>query len=206
MNKYVHPKVPTGEGCTLCIRICVYTYTCPCARVNAVSRPFFRERGPRPPSQILSLHVYNMPTVSTISRPRLLVVHSVYRLYPGKREYAQCPQTMQSVYKLCTVSTGYAQVNVYVHSVYKPRTVSTNYKLCTVSTDYTYTHSHSHSHNHLSCRLLEFPGILHRRVVPALLDPVGPRAARGGPQHDGGPSGPGIPASQALGAVATAEL
>ena len=40
-----------------------------------------------------------------------------------------------------------------------------------------YMHSHSHSHNHLSCHLLELPGILHRQVVPALLDPMGPRAA-----------------------------
>ena len=38
-------------------------------------------------------------------------------------------------------------------------------------------YSHSHSHNHLSCRLLVLPGISHRQVVPALLDPVGPRAA-----------------------------
>ena len=59
-----------------------------------------------------------MPTVSITSRPRLLVVHSVYRLYPGKRVCAQCQQTMQNVYKLCTVSTDYTQVNVYVHSVY----------------------------------------------------------------------------------------
>ena len=42
---------------------------------------------------------------------------------------------------------------------------------------YIYSHSHSHSHNHLSCRLLELPGISRRQVVPALLDPVGPRAA-----------------------------
>ena len=41
----------------------------------------------------------------------------------------------------------------------------------------TYIHSHSHSHNHLSCRLLELPGISRRQVVPASLDPVGPRAA-----------------------------
>ena len=33
-----------------------------------------------PPSGILSLHIYNMLTVSTISRPRLLVVHSVHAL------------------------------------------------------------------------------------------------------------------------------
>ena len=107
----------------------VYTYTCPCARVNAISRPFFREG-----SQILSLHIYSMPTVSTISRPRLLVVHSVHRIYPGKRVCAQCLQTMQTVYKLCTVSTNYTRVNVYVHSVYKPRTVSTNYAQCPQTT------------------------------------------------------------------------
>ena len=67
-------------------RVCVHTYTCPCARVNAGSGPF-----------LLSLRVDNMPTVSTISRPRLPVVHSVYRLY------------MHSANKLCTVSTNYAQ-------------------------------------------------------------------------------------------------
>ena len=42
---------------------------------------------------------------------------------------------------------------------------------------YMYAYSHSHSHNHLSCRLLELPGISRRQVVPASLDPVGPRAA-----------------------------
>ena len=42
---------------------------------------------------------------------------------------------------------------------------------------YIYIYSHSHSHNHLSCRLLELPGISHQQMVPALLDPVGPRAA-----------------------------
>ena len=42
---------------------------------------------------------------------------------------------------------------------------------------YIYIYSHSHSHNHLSCRLLELPGISRRQVVPASLDPVGPRAA-----------------------------
>ena len=51
----------------------------PCVRVNDVSGPFLGEGGLRPPSQILALRVYNMPAVSTISRPRLLVVHSVYR-------------------------------------------------------------------------------------------------------------------------------
>ena len=42
---------------------------------------------------------------------------------------------------------------------------------------YVYIYSHSHSRNHLSCRLLELPGISRRQVVPASLDPVGPRAA-----------------------------
>ena len=46
-----------------------YAYTCPCARANA-----------GPPSQILSLRVYNMATVSTIIRPRLQTMHSVHRL------------------------------------------------------------------------------------------------------------------------------
>ena len=71
-------------------------------------------------TQKLPLRAYNMPIGSTISRPRLLVVHSVYRLYQHKRVCAQCLQTMQSVYKLCTVSTDYTGENVYVHSVYRP--------------------------------------------------------------------------------------
>ena len=51
----------------------------PCVRVNDGSGPFLGEGGLRPPSQILALRVYNMPTVSTIRRLRLPVVHSVYR-------------------------------------------------------------------------------------------------------------------------------
>ena len=42
---------------------------------------------------------------------------------------------------------------------------------------YTYIYSQSHSHNHLSCRLLELPGISRRQVVPASIEPVGPKAA-----------------------------
>ena len=92
----------------------MYAYTCPCARVNTVSGPFFREGG-----QILSLRVYNMPTVSTISRPRLLVVHSVYRLYPGKCECAQCLQTMQSVCRLYAYAYMYTLIRrVYVAYTY----------------------------------------------------------------------------------------
>ena len=64
--------------------------TCPCAQVNNLSGLFFREGCLWPPSQILSLHIYNMPAVCTIGRPRLLVVHSVYRLYSGQPVCAQC--------------------------------------------------------------------------------------------------------------------
>ena len=111
-------------------------YACTRACVKAVGGPFFREGGLQPISQILSLCVYNTLTVSTISR-RLLVVHSVYRLYPGNRECAQCLQTMHSVYKPHTVSTNYAQCLQTTHSVYK---------LCTVSTDYTYRHIHVYAY------------------------------------------------------------
>ena len=108
-------------------RIRVYAYTCLFARVNAVSGLFFREGGLPPPSQILCLRIYNVPTVCTISKPRLLVVHSVYGPYPGKRVCAQWPQTIHSVYKLYTLSNNYTQCPQTIHSVYKLYTVSTNY-------------------------------------------------------------------------------
>ena len=63
------------------------------AWVNDVSGLFFG----RGPFQTLSLRVYNMPTVSTISRPRLLGAGSVYRLQAalvwcmGKRTYPPHP-------------------------------------------------------------------------------------------------------------------
>ena len=72
-----------------------------CPWVNDVSELFFREAGRSPLSQMVSLSVYNMPTVSTISRPSLLVVHSAYRLNPGNvylhsvYMYAQCLQAIQ---------------------------------------------------------------------------------------------------------------
>ena len=103
------------------IHVYVYVYTCPCARVNAVSGPFFREGGLWPPSQILSLRVYNMLTMSTISRPRLLVGHGVYRLYPGKLVCAQCLQNMHSVHKtirirVCAVYALHVRVRVYMYT------------------------------------------------------------------------------------------
>ena len=55
------------------------------ARANGVSGPFFLEGGLQLPSQILSLRVYNKPTVSTISRPCLLVADHVYRLQAALR-------------------------------------------------------------------------------------------------------------------------
>ena len=79
-----------------------------------LQRTVLGEGGLRPPSQILALRVYNMPTVSTISRPRLLVVHIVYR-----------PQTSQilalRVYNMPTVSTISRPRLLVVHSVYGPR-------------------------------------------------------------------------------------
>ena len=99
----------------------VYAYTCPRARVNTVSGPFFEEGGLRAPSQKLSLCAYNMPTVSTISGPGLLVVHSIYRLYSGKRACALCLQTMHRVYvyaQCLQVSTGYTYKHIRVYEVY----------------------------------------------------------------------------------------
>ena len=50
--------------------------TCQCARLNAVSGPFLGEGG-----RILALCVYNMPAVSTISKPRPLGADRVFRLH-----------------------------------------------------------------------------------------------------------------------------
>ena len=85
--------------------------TCPCARVNDVSGPFFMEEGLGPlPKHCLF--------VSTTCR--------------------QCLQLAGCGYLWCTVSTYYTWANVYVHSVYKLCTTSTNYAqcvhVCTVST------------------------------------------------------------------------
>ena len=112
-----------------CIRICVDTHIC--IRVYMYTPPPMCLHHPlrllerhahvhgqmtladlRAPSQILSLCVYNTLTVSAISRRRLLVVHTVYRLYLGKHVYAQCRETMRGAYKLCTVSA-------CTHTVYR---------------------------------------------------------------------------------------
>ena len=104
-------------------------------------RTVLGEGGLRPPSQILALRVYNMPTVSTISRPRLLVVHSVYRpqtahpLCAGKRwqqtvlgEGGLRPPSQilaLRVYNMPTVSTISRPRLLVVHSVYRPQTAHT---------------------------------------------------------------------------------
>ena len=51
-----------------------------CARVNAIRGPFWGERGLQLPSPILALSVYNMQTVSTMSRQCLHGGDSVCRL------------------------------------------------------------------------------------------------------------------------------
>ena len=110
----------------------------PSMRVNDGSGPFWGKGAEGPPSQILALRVYNMPTVSTISRPRLLVVHSVYRpqtalpLYAGKRwqrtvlgEGGRRPPSQilaLRVYNMPTVSTISRPRLLVVHSVYRPQT------------------------------------------------------------------------------------
>ena len=101
-------------------------------------RTVLGEGGLRPPSQILALRVYNMPTVSTISRPRLLVVHSVYRpqtahpLCAGKRRQRTVlgegglrpPSQILAlrVYNMPTVSTISRPRLLVVHIVYRPQT------------------------------------------------------------------------------------
>ena len=106
-----------------------------------LQRTVLGEGGLRPSSQILALRVYNMPTVSTISRPRLLVVHSVYRpqtahpLCAGKRwqqtvlgEGGLRPPSQilaLRVYNMPTVSTISRPRLLVVHSVYRPQTAHT---------------------------------------------------------------------------------
>ena len=95
----------------------------PYVRAKDGSGPFWGEGGLRPPSQILALRVYNMPTVSTISRPRLPVVHTVYRpqtalpLCAGKRciyiYIYMC--VWRYMYIRCTASYDTVHVCVYIH-------------------------------------------------------------------------------------------
>ena len=69
----------------------VYAYTRIHATVHGPLADRFLGKGAFGPLLKYCPHIYNMPTVSTISRLRLLVVHSVYRLYPGKRRVLTRP-------------------------------------------------------------------------------------------------------------------
>ena len=81
--------------------------------------------------------VYKLCTVSTS-------MHSVYRLYSGKRAYAQCPPTMHSVYKLCTGST-------CMHSVYRLYVSTYTYtRIRSVYEVYTYTRIHIRVYTYIS--------------------------------------------------------
>ena len=111
------------------LHIYIYAHTCPCVRVNTVTRPFLRERGLGFPSQILSPRVHNTLTVSTISRPCLLEVrsvYSVYRLYPGKHACVESLQTMHMVdmYAQCRRTThtrACTRTHVYATGGMSPR-------------------------------------------------------------------------------------
>ena len=117
-------------------------------------RTVLGEGGLRPPSQILALRVYNVPATSTISRPLLPMVHSVYRpqtahhLYAGKRwqrtvlgEGGLRPPSQilaLRVYNMPTTSTISRPRLPMVHSVYEPQTAWCVHRLVwqTVSTNY----------------------------------------------------------------------
>ena len=140
-----------------------------------LQRTVLGEGGLRPPSQILALRVYNMPTVSTISRPRLLVVHIVYRhqtahpLYAGKRwqrtvlgEGGLRPPSQilaLRVYNMPTVSTIslqciYMCVCVYIY-------------ICTYIHIYTYicrTTLYDASYCVVQCRTVSYSVVLCRTV------------------------------------------
>ena len=70
---------PLSHSCAPSSLALLAQETCPCAWANDLSRSYFGERGVQPPSQTLSLCVYNMLIVSTSSRSRLLGAESVYR-------------------------------------------------------------------------------------------------------------------------------
>ena len=69
--------------------------------------------GLRPPSQMLSLCVYNMPTVSTISGPRLHMVHSVYKLCKVSTDY-MCTGIHIRVVRRLYVACTYAHIRTYL--------------------------------------------------------------------------------------------
>ena len=139
------------------------------------------EGGLRPPSQILALRVYNMPTVSTISRPRLPVVHSVYRpqtalpLYAGKRWqrtvhiYTYICRTTQYDASYCvvlcrTVSYCVVQCRAVSYCVVLCRTVSYSVVLCRTMSYQRRTTLYDASYSVVQCRTVSYSVVQCRTV------------------------------------------
>ena len=139
------------------------------------------EGGLRPPSQILALRVYNMPTVSTISRPRLPVVHSVYRpqtalpLYAGKRWqrtvhiYTYICRTTQYDASYCvvlcrTVSYRVVQCRTVSYCVVLCRTVSYSVVLCRTMSYQRRTTLYDASYSVVQCRTVSYSVVQCRTV------------------------------------------
>ena len=157
-----------------------------------LQRTVLGEGGLRPPSQILALRVYNMPTVSTISRPRLLVVHSVYRpqtahpLCAGKRwqrtvlgeakywHFAsttcrQCLQLVYSVYMcVCVCVYIYIYIHTYIHIyTYICRTTLYDASYCVVlcrTVSYCVVQCSTVSYCVVLCRTVSYCVVLCRTV------------------------------------------
>ena len=123
-------------------------------------RTVLGEGGLRPSSQILALRVYNMPTVSTISRPCLLVVYSVYRpqtalpLYAGKR----WQRTVSQICRQCVQSHC---IYVCVYTVYCI-CVCVCVCVCVSISIHTYIHTYIHIYTYI-CRTTLYDTV--RRVV-----------------------------------------
>ena len=132
--------------------------------------------GGRPPSQILALRIYNMPTVSTISRPHLAASYSVVRrwydtvrhnmtLYNASYSVVQCRTVSYSVVQCRTVSYNVV-LALYdtVRRVVQCRTVSYSVVQCRTA-----------SYNVVQCRMrvvghcTASGGVGARRVVKSLL-------------------------------------
>ena len=132
--------------------------TCPCAWVNGVSGPFFREGGLWLPSQIFLFActacrqcsqftgcVYLRCTVSTDYTRVDMYVHGVYKLCKVSRKLCKVSRklcTVQRVYKLCTVSTWrQGDCRLYVHAKASP-ILRIHGKMHTRIRAYTYTSAH----------------------------------------------------------------
>ena len=83
---------PMRRGCNK-VSMVSYVVVQPHVHGTSLVDRFWWEEFLQPPSQMSALHVYNMPTVSTISRPRLFEADSVYQpqtaipMCAGKRRW-----------------------------------------------------------------------------------------------------------------------